>query len=343
MVLREDGLALGARDGIANFGLDAFQGLLGRLNGKSEETLRREEDVRREVHLKMRRERRVGSILFLSSGYLRLDEENAKRTADKAIKSVERKVSSRNPRHEEKTQLESPQDLAFQSKNTKRKRKISAGKEMKESNEAEINATEAETPLEMVKSERKQKKSANTEKKRKLDTTEDTGETGTKSKKRKSKSIQLDDARATRDPQVTVEVDDEKRERREKRAERRKERAEKRARKEEKRMKKLKVSSGTLHKDARIEPGREGKQSESRAQDPTSILKDKASSSATQAHPPTTAIRARGRHLIRQKYIQHKNMAAVDQTALNEVSCATHAQREREANGVQIFMIKSQA
>jgi len=343
MVLREDGLALGPKDGIENFGLDAFQGLLGRLNGKSEEILQREEHVRREMHLKMRRERRVGSILFLSGGYLRLDEENTKRTVHTAIKSVESKHSSDNPRREETTQLESPQDPAFQSKNAKRKRKTSASKDVKESKAAGIDTTEAETSSEGMKLKRKQKKSPHAEKKWKLDATEDTKEARRRSKKRKSKSIKLDDARATRDSRVAVEVVDEKRERRERRAERQKERAERRTRKEAKRMKKLKGSSGTLHKDVSIESGREGKQSESSAEDPASIRKDKESSSASQAHPPTTAVRARGRHLIRQKYIQQKNMAAVDQTALNEVSCSAHAQRLREANKVQIFMIKSQA
>ncbi|PNS17699.1 Protein pxr1 [Sphaceloma murrayae] len=72
VLLKEDNLGLGAsrkKEGAETFGLDQFSGLLGRLNGKSEETLGKEEDARRDVKLRLWADRK-GGLRFVSAGFL---------------------------------------------------------------------------------------------------------------------------------------------------------------------------------------------------------------------------------------------------------------------------------
>jgi Pin2-interacting protein X1 len=73
VLLREDNLGLGAKNGKQDsdrFGLDMFQGLLGRLNGKSEDALEKEAGYRRDLRLKEMVVKRFGATTFVSGGYL---------------------------------------------------------------------------------------------------------------------------------------------------------------------------------------------------------------------------------------------------------------------------------
>ncbi|KAF4555269.1 SNF2 family N-terminal domain-containing protein 10 [Elsinoe fawcettii] len=72
VLLKDDNLGLGAsrsKEGAETFGLDQFSGLLGRLNGKSEEALGKEDDARRDVRLRLWADRR-GGVRFVSAGFL---------------------------------------------------------------------------------------------------------------------------------------------------------------------------------------------------------------------------------------------------------------------------------
>src|SRR6266480_4711212 len=76
LLLKDDNLGLGAKRGKAEdetFGLQELQTLLGRLNGKSEEVLQKEEEARRDVRLVMYKERRFGALRFVSGGFLQGD------------------------------------------------------------------------------------------------------------------------------------------------------------------------------------------------------------------------------------------------------------------------------
>ena len=75
MVLKEDNLGLGAKKGSGQMagqcvGLDVFQGILGRLNGKSDEVLKKEDDARGNLHRVAHIERRFGMISFVKGGLL---------------------------------------------------------------------------------------------------------------------------------------------------------------------------------------------------------------------------------------------------------------------------------
>lgn len=73
VMLRDDNLGLGAKNGRQDtdaFGLDMFQGLLGRLNGKSEDALAKEAGFRRDLRLKEKVMKKFGGTTFVSGGYL---------------------------------------------------------------------------------------------------------------------------------------------------------------------------------------------------------------------------------------------------------------------------------
>ena len=101
VALREDNLGLGARRGAAGgewqtTGLNGFQDLLGRLNGKSEKEIEKSQKSREDVQRKIYTERRWGGLHFVSGGFLvgdQIDEAIDQPAADKA-RSDERGSSS---------------------------------------------------------------------------------------------------------------------------------------------------------------------------------------------------------------------------------------------------------
>lgn len=87
VTLKDDTLGLGARPrGLADgepTGLDAFQGLLGRLNGKNDSQLEEEQRKRDDVKLAIYAQRKWQGLSFISGGFLVQDkEQTAKRTKD---------------------------------------------------------------------------------------------------------------------------------------------------------------------------------------------------------------------------------------------------------------------
>ncbi|KXT06323.1 hypothetical protein AC578_9173, partial [Pseudocercospora eumusae] len=73
VMLREDNLGLGAKIAAGNadtFGLSMFSGLLGRLNGKDDATLKKQEHSVRDAELRMYGYRKFGFMNFVSGGLL---------------------------------------------------------------------------------------------------------------------------------------------------------------------------------------------------------------------------------------------------------------------------------
>ncbi|KAK4116517.1 hypothetical protein N656DRAFT_794817 [Canariomyces notabilis] len=72
VVLKDDNLGLGAKrnNGDECTGLDAFQHLLGRLNGKSDEALETERKAREDLKLSLYVERKLGTVRFVKGGWL---------------------------------------------------------------------------------------------------------------------------------------------------------------------------------------------------------------------------------------------------------------------------------
>lgn len=75
VVLKDDNLGIGAKKGSGLeqgecVGLDVFQNLLGRLNGRDEDEIEREQKSREDLKRAIYTERKWGSIRFVSGGFL---------------------------------------------------------------------------------------------------------------------------------------------------------------------------------------------------------------------------------------------------------------------------------
>ena len=70
--LKDDTLGVGAKSGVnlPPTGLDAFQGLLGRLNGKKDDELEKEQKSRDDLRRAVYTENRWGTLRFVSGGFL---------------------------------------------------------------------------------------------------------------------------------------------------------------------------------------------------------------------------------------------------------------------------------
>jgi Pin2-interacting protein X1 len=80
-MLREDNLGLGAQIGKGNaetFGLSMFSGLLGRLNGKTDDELEAQRKARRDAEIRIQHEQRYGHMNFVSGGFLVGDKMETK-------------------------------------------------------------------------------------------------------------------------------------------------------------------------------------------------------------------------------------------------------------------------
>ncbi|KKA16756.1 Protein pxr1, partial [Rasamsonia emersonii CBS 393.64] len=102
VTLKDDTLGLGARPrGTADFeptGLDAFQGLLGRLNGKSDAELEREQRQRDDARLALYAAKKWQAVRFISGGFL-VQEKHEPLAAESNAKDARKE-----PCHEDKTQ-----------------------------------------------------------------------------------------------------------------------------------------------------------------------------------------------------------------------------------------------
>jgi Pin2-interacting protein X1 len=94
VTLKDDNLGLGAKrnHGDECTGLDAFQDLLGRLNGKSDEALETERKAREDLKLNLYVERKLGTIRFVRGGWLVGDQ--LKETADEVVAESQGNVVS---------------------------------------------------------------------------------------------------------------------------------------------------------------------------------------------------------------------------------------------------------
>ncbi|KAF1354866.1 hypothetical protein BDV97DRAFT_366086 [Delphinella strobiligena] len=221
VLLKDDQLGLGAKRGNNNaetFGLSLFSGILGRLNGKSEVQVEKEQKAQRDVELALYASRKKGYINFVSAGFLvgdRIDkaemmkkEELNKLKNAKVAKKTEVVAESKPTEHE--------------SQGTKRKRAEAASADKESSDSASSSSEEEEKAV--VKS-KKSKKST------KKESSADESEAVKAKKNRRTKK----DKKHTSSSTSTSTSDDE--ERAAKKA-RKAERAERRAQKEERRKKK---------------------------------------------------------------------------------------------------------
>ncbi|EOD47591.1 putative g-patch rna maturation protein [Neofusicoccum parvum UCRNP2] len=151
VAVKDDNLGLGAKRGKAEnetFGLSAFQGLLGRLNGKSDGELKKEESAQRDLKLQLYQNQRWGSIRFVSGGLLvgdkieKLLEDDKVRGAQLARDPVLDSESADGEKTEKKRKRSEDDESAPKLKRKKRKSDLKKDLEVSSHDDSEAPAKE---------------------------------------------------------------------------------------------------------------------------------------------------------------------------------------------------------
>ncbi|KAF5006027.1 hypothetical protein FDECE_7577 [Fusarium decemcellulare] len=299
-------------------GLDVFQDLLSRLNGKTEDAIEEDQQARLAVKTHHFVEQRYGPMRFVYGGLLVGDEMKEKDDDDsKDCKTTEDE--------DEDMVMESaptPKDSKKEKKSKKRKAsedgEESSGrdaeskskKRRKEERKLKENDSSADTDDSRAKKkEKKSKKDKSKKSTEEVTGDEDTVPSEERSKKRKSKS--KDKSRSPEDSEEDSKVKDKKS---------KKEKKEKKKRKKE-----------------------EAAASESSSTVATQVSTPAVSAPGTGTTTPSGTSTPRGsRNFVRSRFIAQKRQAVLDTKALNQV-CASNATLfwTLPANRKQIFMVKA--
>lgn len=309
VVLKDDNLGLGAKrnNGDECTGLDAFQHLLGRLNGKSDETLETERKAREDMKLSLYVERKLGTIRFVKGGWLVGDQVKDKPNEDET-------------RSQNSAASEAPQDSAEVSGVSE-----SGGKKSKK------RKAEQDPDKEDDKVRKKEKKP----KKRKTDSDGGADSSGPKkdkkSKKKRSESEVTDSeppaplkpSKRRKDKEAATEDSSSSASTSGSEAKKVKEKKDKKD-KTEKRKKKKKGSSDSAADagdsiSSEKKPRRDGGASFDEAAESTAPPAESGLSTPSGSGYSTPAPTGSSRYLARSRFIAQKRMALTDSTALNQV------------------------
>lgn len=296
VVLKDDNLGIGAKKGSGLeqgecVGLDVFQNLLGRLNGRDEDEIEREQKSREDLKRAIYTERKWGSIRFVSGGFLIGDkiqdliDGEAERMRQLAVDSSSGSEDSSDSGSESDAET-TPEPVLTKEKKLKKSKKSSKTIEVEVS----------EVAVEPENSKTKSKK------KRKLAEVEEDGGVAIVAKVKKSKkskkSESEEDATESKDGKSKSKKD-------------------KKDKKDKKKKSKSKSSDDSLDSDSAIT----SKSSKSKSKKSKS---EKIASDSSETTPVAIEITSRpillgGRHAVRSRNIAQKRLAAMDSASLNEV------------------------
>lgn len=313
VTLKDDTLGLGAqirqKQSAECTGLDGFKDLLGRLNGKSEESIKKEQQVRSDIKTSLYAERRYGPMRFVRGGLLVGDQMQSVVSTDTKVEPSEKK--------EDEKSLVNLDDIPVYSEKKQKKEKKSKKRKAEEPESTDVTdgvhekkrkkRSKDEGSLEDSTGSQEDRKSSKKSKKAKREGDEETEEARSeRKKKKKDRKSKLDperDTEASATPIASEESSESKKERKERR-------------KREKKEKKQKQSDTT---DSSTEVVVSTKTS-------TSVLaitpQDSGLSTPTGTGTSTPQAFS-ARHLARSRNIASKRMAMADLQALNQVSIGT--------------------
>ncbi|KEQ70775.1 hypothetical protein M436DRAFT_53047 [Aureobasidium namibiae CBS 147.97] len=194
VLLKDDNLGLGAArvgNNAETFGLSLYSGLLGRLNGKSEAEVEKQQTAQRDVELALYQGRKFGNINFISAGFLvgdkmdlkstvmpdpklaskspALDAANKKRKRSDDVEEAPKLKKIKESKKDKKSRKSSSKDTSSDSTDeSKLKDKRKKEKKDKKRKAADASSSEDETRAEKKarKAERRAKKEAKKEDKR---------------------------------------------------------------------------------------------------------------------------------------------------------------------------------
>ncbi|KAJ5520641.1 hypothetical protein N7463_001094 [Penicillium fimorum] len=166
VILKDDNLGLGARIGRETepTGLDAFKGLLGRLNGKSEVELKKDERKRDDVRLARYAALKFPEVRFVSAGLLTQEKEL------EIPPPTTKDATSKKPKSDMKERTKTTEDNETSSESDAPARKSKSKSKTKSKSKSKKSRTRDETDGNESSSESKKKKKKS--KKRKADADE---------------------------------------------------------------------------------------------------------------------------------------------------------------------------
>lgn len=312
VVLKDDNLGLGAKRGSGQIegqctGLDAFQGLLGRLNGKSEGELRKDQESRDDLKRAVYTERRWGSVRFVKGGLLVGDKIQDLAHAEAArLRAFVKQGEPQQPGPPPISQM--PQESGTR----KFTRQAAATVEPLASGSRKVG--------------KKDKKKSRSHVRASHELFEGEGMVGASElPKRISKVDILDPGSASITAEYSSSRSEELRSEEASTSQQGQEKTKKRRLKPEreatKRVKKLKTEERdtSFRPMASSGPSNLSEMVNEDAIVTTAISRDHMSRSATTPVQSSTATFPSGRHAIRHRYIQQKKLAVMDIKALNEV------------------------
>ena len=300
--IKDDNLGLGAKIGSGVgagecTGLDAFKNILGRLNGKDEDEIEKEQRSREELKRAIYTERKWGSIRFVRGGFLIGDKiQDLIDGEAERIRNLELEDSSSS---DDSSSTESESEAPTPVETSKKKRK-----------------------LEVVESAEETEPEANKSKKRRLEAKKLAAEVVAVKVKKTKKAKDKKDKKVSRERLDLGKEDDEDINTDAKDSEK----SERRRRKEEKKEKKAR-------KERESGEGKAKKKSKDRSsKDKRKVILDQLPESSTNESKPSTPIpptpiagsgrstpMMQGRHAVRSRNIAQKRLASMDIAALNQV------------------------
>ncbi|KAI0482651.1 hypothetical protein GGR56DRAFT_620955 [Xylariaceae sp. FL0804] len=302
--LKDDTLGLGAKvrqkQSDECTGLVGFKDLLGRLNGKSEESIQKEKQVRSELKTSLFVERRYGPMRFVSGGLLVGEDMTTLESVKKDLPSTVSEKGVKEETSNEPSGLEPTQKQKKEKKSKKRK----AG-------ESEVNEI-VEAPRE--KKRKKQSKASATLEDEDSHEAQETGEKREKKQKKKSKhskepgeeEVESTKAKKSKRSKKLKDVSDQTESSASIATDSKKSEAKQRKSKKEKRRKE------------KAEPDTSGDAAPIPASAVVAVSQASGSSTPTATGTSTPQILS-NRHLARSRNIASKRMAIADMQALNQI------------------------
>jgi len=306
VALKDDNLGLGAKRGSGQIegqctGLDAFQGLLGRLNGKTDGQLQKEQESRMALKRAMYTEGRRGSVRFVSAGFL----VGAKIEVLENSEPANHRVVPKLGRPQQPTaRLSSPSTQEAQEHDATRPfsaepEPLAPGETMSRKKESKRSRSHrGVNDVASVEAAVVQRKT----------------QLGGPTRSLSSSTAALSSSVLEDGPTSSENGAQEK----EAKAERKRLKPERRALRAAKRKRKVgrEISSTTM---ACTDPSEPSTLVEDNAKAPNIADHRQSDSSNTVPTPSSAAMFSGGRHAVRRRYIQQKKLAVIDGKALNEV------------------------
>ncbi|KAI1100494.1 hypothetical protein F4804DRAFT_45049 [Jackrogersella minutella] len=313
VVMKDDTMGLGAKikhkQNAECTGLDGFKDLLGRLNGKSEATIKKERDVRTGIKTNLYVERKYGLMRFVSGGLLVGDQmkESSNKTAE-TLNPVKKEDDESTTVHEDiailplkkqKKEKKSKKRKAEESDSVDGHNAIPEKKRKKRSKD-EGSQDDSTSSREAEESTKKSKKS----KSKDHDNTESAG-LEKKKKKKKSKKSKRDPEREMENDDTPVVSEDTRIGKSMSKGEKKEKKREKKA----KRQKQLDTPDSSTEAAASTDTST-----------PAPLITPQGSGVPTPAGTGTSTPQGlSGRHYARSRNIASKRMAMTDLAALNQI------------------------